>query len=357
MDSKARPKIEVVMFGPGPATKGGVSRFAEIVRTGSGPDVNVRLVPTHADGSVRRLVCFARALIVSALMPRSPTTLAHVNVASRGSTLRKYLITRLLALRKIPLVLHIHGGRYETFYQALSDPLAARVRQMFDGAAAVIVLGANSADFARRALSVSSKRLFVVPNGVPGPDAVPDRGGAERLRVLFAGELSEAKGLRELMTAARAAREQVDFSLELAGKGDQTLSRSRGGAAVEGFINRHGWLEPRRLAQLLDESDVFVLPSHDEGLPLALLEAMAHGCSVIATPVGEIPEVIVQGVNGILVDPGDADGLADALVEVLTDEDLRVRLGSHARDTWSSEFSAGAMIERLEYVWREALGA
>jgi glycosyltransferase involved in cell wall biosynthesis len=107
---------------------------------------------------------------------------------------------------------------------------------------------------------------------------------------------------------------------------------------------------------LADAFDVFVLPSRVEGLPVALLEAMALGKPIVATPAGGVPEVLVDGESGLLVDIGDEVGLAAAVVTLLKDPDLGRRLGARARQVVQERFSAQTMAQSYLDVYRAVLG-
>jgi glycosyltransferase involved in cell wall biosynthesis len=112
-----------------------------------------------------------------------------------------------------------------------------------------------------------------------------------------------------------------------------------------------GWLGPAETRDALASSAVFCLPSKDEGLPVALLEAMAHGLACVVTPVGGMPEAVDHAVNGLLVRPGDVNALASALERVLTDRELRLRLGDRARRDATRRFAVDVVIGRLEELY------
>jgi glycosyltransferase involved in cell wall biosynthesis len=98
-----------------------------------------------------------------------------------------------------------------------------------------------------------------------------------------------------------------------------------------------------------------VLPSTREAQGISLLEAMARGVPVVASAVGGIPEVVTDGVDGRLVPPGDSDALADAIVELLRDDELRLRLGEAGRRTVVDQFSIDAQVRSIEAVYDEEL--
>jgi glycosyltransferase involved in cell wall biosynthesis len=108
--------------------------------------------------------------------------------------------------------------------------------------------------------------------------------------------------------------------------------------------------------RVLLESDCFILPSHGEGLPMAMLEAMAYGMPVIVTRVGAIPEAVTDGVEGFLIEPGDVEALADRMLRLARDPVLRQRMGEAARARVAAAYSLDAMVERIMALYREVLG-
>lgn len=102
--------------------------------------------------------------------------------------------------------------------------------------------------------------------------------------------------------------------------------------------------------------DVFLMSSHYEGFPIALIEAMAMGKAVVATRVGGVPEAVTHGEDGLLIDAGDAVALADAALGLLDDESERSRLGRSAAKTAEERFSIEAMVRQVESAYDEVLG-
>jgi glycosyltransferase involved in cell wall biosynthesis len=120
---------------------------------------------------------------------------------------------------------------------------------------------------------------------------------------------------------------------------------------MRAHLHLPGWIGRSRRGELLRRTAVFVLPSHAEGLPVSLLEAMAAGCPVIASAVGGIPDVITDGVNGLLVPAHDRDALALALHRLLVDRRLAARLGREARNTIARRYTVEQAVERLEQIY------
>ena len=111
------------------------------------------------------------------------------------------------------------------------------------------------------------------------------------------------------------------------------------------------------VADLLGACDVFVLPSRHEGLGVAALEAMALGCPVVASRVGGLAEAVVHERTGLLVRPGDASALAEALARILGDAALRARLGAAGPALVAERHSAEALVDAYQALYLEVLGA
>src|SRR5262249_44985012 len=166
---------------------------------------------------------------------------------------------------------------------------------------------------------------------------VPDRSRRDRVQFLFLGRMNDTKGAFELLDAYRALPTTCRAATRIVFAGDGQVEEMRQRAAEIGTdVVVHAWLNPEKRDHLLAVSDVLVLPSHHEGVPMAILEAMANGLPVIATPVGGIPGVIRHGREGLLVQVGNRSALTAALTRMVAEPALRASLGQGARATAES---------------------
>jgi glycosyltransferase involved in cell wall biosynthesis len=255
---------------------------------------------------------------------RNKPWLAPVVVASMRRALRRaardadlvhahWLASMLVApAARKPVVLTLHGsgsaGRFEdlSLMARAPRPAGALLRR------ARVAIGVSE-QLAEAASRVGARDARWIPNGVE----IPRDTGAEAdpLEVLFVGRLSSEKGIAELVEATKG--------LNLVVAGDGPL-RHLVPAAL-------GFVPPAEVQRLLTRAAVVVLPSHREGLPMVLLEAMAHGRPVVATPVGGIPSLVDDGVTGLLVPTGDTRALRESITRLLGNPALRRKLGRAAR--------------------------
>jgi glycosyltransferase involved in cell wall biosynthesis len=215
--------------------------------------------------------------------------------------------------------------------------------------------------FSRRTSSVRS----ISPSGVSTRDLSPApsrRFDGETLKLLYVGRLQRAKGVEELIEAlARASADGKQFELSIVGAdahGGRYLQRLNEQVARSGLrdvVRFHGHVPfGDELMDLYRGSDVFVLPSYSEGRPKVLYEAMAAGMAIIATKTGGIPEVIEDGANGLLVEPGDVGDLAAALKKVHSDRGLPKCISAIAAQR-ASEFTVERSAEHAAEMINEVM--
>lgn len=173
--------------------------------------------------------------------------------------------------------------------------------------------------------------------------------------IVQVGRLCLEKGPAFFVQAAILVGRIAQFVLVGEGPLQGELRRQIEAAGVGDYVHLGGW-QPD-VAGVLATADVFVLASLWEGLPLTMLEAMATGCPVVVTDVNGCREAITDGVNGLLVPPGDPAELAGAIGRLLADPALRARLSREALRTVEERFSAGASVAAIEAVYERALAA
>jgi glycosyltransferase involved in cell wall biosynthesis len=199
------------------------------------------------------------------------------------------------------------------------------------------------------------ERLVTVHNGIEAPEEVEPVRLVEGPSILEVARLDEAKGQRTLLTAlvdVDATAVLVGRDLEQGGAYERELRAEAERLGVDGRVVFAGYRDD--VPALLAGCDVVCLPSRIEGLPLVVLEAMAYGKPVVATAVGGTPELVVDGKTGLLVAPGDAVALAEALRTVLRDSELAGRLGNAGRERVRTEFSAAAAATRVLRIYELA---
>jgi glycosyltransferase involved in cell wall biosynthesis len=284
---------------------------------------------------------------------RERSLVVHAHCGTRAGLWRQSAFIALAAAARCPVIVHLHGGGFERLYDAASAPARAVISFILERAACVIAPTESLRVWAR---SVAREAYVVC---VPPPVTI-HAGSAEVKRqnlVLFLGTLEAEKGIVDLLQAVASLRPAIpDVRLVCAGEGDRAGAVARHaerlgiGDAVK-FIGRVG---PSGKRTLLESAAAFVLPSSAEGLPVSLLEAMAAGVPVIASPTGGVPEAVVDGVSGFLVAPGDSVALSRLLRKLLLERVLGARLGAAGRESVRLRFAPERSIARLEEIYAAA---
>jgi glycosyltransferase involved in cell wall biosynthesis len=273
----------------------------------------------------------------------------HVHMSHAGSAVRKLALLHLAAMFGVPTILHLHGSQFALFAKGLSTVPRQVLLRAMRGASRIVVIGNYWRDLLVDTLGLPATRIVIIHNGVPLP-ALTDRSTHRApWRILCLGLLGPRKGTPDLLQALAApALADLDWRATIAGNGDVALYQSEANRlGLADRVELPGWVGPDAVARLLGEADIFILPSYNEGLPVAVLEAMAAGLAVITTPVGAIPDLVTPEETGLLVEPGAVAKMSAMIARLLTDTEFRRRLGERARQRVEVDFTVQATADRL----------
>jgi glycosyltransferase involved in cell wall biosynthesis len=345
-------------------TGGGIATYVRIMQqTPLWSEWNVRHVATHRGGSAAaKIGVFARGAMqfVAELLLRRPSVV-HLHTASRGSFIRKATLLWISRIMRVPVVVHMHGGGILDYYESSSPPVRTAIRTTLGQADVVVALG--DAWATRLPKIAPAARIIAIPNAVKPNRRIAGAQVGEPIRVAFLGRIADSKGAFTLIDAwAELSREAAAADpgriavLTIAGDGDVDRARERvRSCGLEQSVEVRDWMSESDVAKLLDQSDVLVLPSQNEGQPMSVLEAMARGLCVVASDVGGLPEMIGDGC-GVLVAPDDVPGLAGALNRVIHDRDLRTRCGAAAYERMAEKFDVRRVWRQLDSLYCEVTG-
>lgn len=346
----------IVMLGTSFHTMGGISAVVnEYRQAGLFDRLPIIYIATHCDGSMAKKLqfCVTSWFRYVALLLQRKVVLIHVHMASNASFWRKGLFFLPAFLCHIPTILHLHGGGFSRFYERdCNRTVKWLVRYMFDRVDSVIVLSNHWQCWVK---SISSNsRILPIANPVQLPPTI-DFFLREPSTILFLGRLGEQKGTYDLLNAVSGLVTQYpNLTLLLGGDGElDRVQKQANQMGIGAHVEVLGWISVTRKSALLRRAAIYVLPSYAEGLPMSVLEAMAAGLPVISTRVGGIPEVIADGLEGYLIQPGDVIALSNALNMLLVDADLRRSMGIAARNKVESTFSTEHVLPQIERLYQD----
>jgi glycosyltransferase involved in cell wall biosynthesis len=349
--------------GTSESTRGGIATFVRTMRdTPLWDEWNIEHIATHRNGSIpARIARFAVGLTqFLARMIRRRPDVVHIHTASYGSFTRKATLFWIARGFGVPVVLHVHGGEFTLFYKRARRPVQRLIESTLRNAHVVVALGRSWAD--QLTEIAPTARVVIVANSIRPATPVDQRPGAAGVHVVFLGDVSDAKGTFTLIEAwarivAAVHGDARSVRLTIAGDGEVARARARvGELGVETSIDVRGWIGPDDVAALLDSAHILVLPSRNEGQPMAILEAMARGLCVVASDVGGVGDLL-DSTSGALIHPDDVEELTSALLSVLTDDDARARFGAAAYRRVRESFDVAVVSKRFDELYRDVSGA
>jgi glycosyltransferase involved in cell wall biosynthesis len=382
-DASATAKARVLMSGHLPPPMGGMAAFYQAMLASSLPE-RVDLCFVQTSSRSRALADSGSATasnIVSALQDcarfaraalRHRPQVAHIGTAYGLSFVKHslcVLIARVLGSR---VLLHPHCS-FAVLYTDRSARWRWYVNQVVRLCDGIVAL---SHEWEQLRAFVPTCRIYALPNAI---DRVPyadiARGHMARLavpspsnnglslRALYLGYLGKAKGSHDLVEAARelqAAGEPVSFDLvgdELAPGELGALRQRIESAGVGDHVRLHQAVYGADKLARFRDADLLVYPSYHEGMPMAVLEAMACALPIVATRVGGLPDLVIEGFNGLLVDPGQPKQLVEAIRRLAASEDLRHTLGVHSYQLVLERFDMEQRVQQLADIYGAVLAA
>lgn len=296
------------------------------------------------------LFYLAEAALVGRHMARVGVRHLHVHFATPAA------MVGLFARRLWPITFSftVHGP--DEFYDVSVHRLEEKIR----AADFVVCIGRYArSQVLRLSEHAGWSKVEVAPLGVDlgrfAPRALP---AGRPFRILCVGRLVAAKGQHVLLSAVlRLARAGRDVRLTLVGDGPdrQALADRVAAEDAGGFVTLAGSVDQDAIRRFYEESDAFALASFAEGIPVVLMEAMAMEVPCVSTFITGIPELIRDGIDGLLVPPSDDEELAAALARLMDDGALRARLGAAGRARVAQHFDLGRNVERLAGVFSRRL--
>jgi len=290
-----------------------------------------------------------------ALLRKQKTDIIHFNIGFEPPSLIRdiapFLTARLLG-RKV--VLHIHGGRFMT--APAHGLLKKIIHLMLRYTSSIIVLSEAEKTFlCTLNPKLNKKKIYSLPNVVDLPHLEPESLDRKKkpLHIIYLGRIDRKKGLGEIAEALNALSTQdVDFHFSLCGVGpDEEWFDQQLAPTTQTKVEKKGLIYGADKDKVLRQADLFLMPSHFEGLPMALLETMAYGIVPIVTPVGSIPQVVKNGQNGYLI--ANKNEIVKALVTMHKDREHLHRLSLKAKETIENEFSLDLYIARINQIYKE----
>ena len=288
-----------------------------------------RFVCTHKEcGTLGKIWVFLTALcqLFPYLFDKG-IRIVHVHGASKGSFVRKSIIILLSKAFGKKVIYHIHGGGFKDFTQKHSKIVPSILKRCD----LIVALS----EYWKRYFTeeLHCRHVEIIPNIIDSPQEDHSCRDNKVCTFLFLGKICQEKGLFDLIEVISDHIHEFDGKIRLviAGIGEtDKLKSAISHPQLKDIIRYVGWVSGTDKERLLNECNVYILPSYFEGVPISLLEAFSYHLPVISTNVGGIPEILTDGDNGLMISPGDKNALLQAMTKLAASPELRDQMGKNA---------------------------
>ncbi len=283
--------------------------------------------------------------------------LVHIHSSFGPSFYRKLPFIYMASWAKKPIINHIHGADFDEFYTNSSEKKRQQIKKVYGKCKILVAL---SEEWKQRLEKIVSKeKIIVIENySILHEDALKERCSREsNHEILFLGELGRRKGCYDIPEVIEDVVKDIpDVKFILAGAGSaqeetaiKQLIKEKG---IEQNVEFPGWVRGNQKDKLLRESDVFFLPSYNEGMPMSILDAMGYGLPIVSTTVGGIPKIVHDGENGFCFEPGNVMEMGKAIENLL--ENKRVEASISSFEIVKRGYSLEQHIKKLEECYKKA---
>lgn len=339
---------KILVLGPSPQTRGGITSVINSYRSEDVWDKwNCTWISTYIDKSPILKIFYFLGGLLRYLWLLPSANVVHIHLSESTSARRKYVYFKLALFLNKKTILHFHAFSPDT---TIFGPYASLYKKMFNLADIVICLSNYWCNIINEIVYDKSK-VKVLYN--PCMSVSLDSQCQKENIVLFAGTLNARKGYQDLIRAFSRIKDlNPSWKVVFAGNGEIEIAKELCEELNSvGQIEFKGWVKGAEKHDLFRKSSIFCLPSYAEGFPMAVLDAWSYGLPVVTTPVGGLPDVLEDGFNALVFNPGDIDALANHLNNLINNVSLQERLSSESLKLSQTRFSIGSVSKELDLIY------
>lgn len=351
-------KVKVLMFGSDLSIKGGMTTVVKSFLNASLDEIKIKYVPTHYSESTIVNMCkfFMNLYYINSEIKRND--IIHMHMSERGSCIRKYILYRLSKKNKKKVIIHMHGAEFKEYYEKASNFIKVKIEDMLVESDYVFTLGENWNNYVK---SINNKiNSVILRNSVDIPSycvSIDQR----IFKILFLAVIEKRKGIYELVEGidklvnCYSGNKIIEVTIAGVGQEEEKIRSLVKEKKLEKYFRFVGWVENEDKIKLLKEAHLFVLPSYNEGLPMAILEAMSYGIPVIATDVGSINEAVRDEINGYLIKTPNSELLKDRILRCIEDIEMWNKMSSRSKEIAISEFNNDVYFKKVKKIYIDCL--
>lgn len=314
-------------------------------------------IPTVTNSSkLVKVLFFIKALLkIIFIIIHKKIDIIHIHMAEKGSVFREGLVLVIGKTLGCKTIIHMHGATIEDWYIKQKSCVKKLIRKIFNSADRILVLGYVWKKFMDTLIEDESKTI-VLYNAVKVPEH--NHYNTKATHIIFLGLLLQRKGIDDLLKSVAQIKEKLPeyikvklYGSDLTGDIKEKIKKLQ----LDNVIEYCGWLTEDKKQECFSNTLINILPSYNEGLPMSILETMAYGIPNITTNIAAIPEAITNEKEGILINPGDINGLSDGILKIVYDSDIRKKYSQNSYSRAKTEFNLNIHIDKIYSIYLELL--
>lgn len=350
-------KLNILMLGSKLNVKGGMTTVVESFLQEDFDDINIKYIYTHEESNIiKQVFVFLWAILkINYALLFKNISIIHVHFSERGSFLRKNIVTYLGKLYGKSIIIHMHGAEFKEFFE--SSSYKDKIIKFLLRADKVIVLG-NSWDSYVKSLN-NKINTVIMRNSVECVKETVEFKD-KNVNILFLAVITERKGILDLVRAANIIKKDSDleeyninFIIAGSGKEENKVQELVSSLGLSDLFIFEGWVGKEKKIELLKKSQLFILPSYNEGLPLSILEAMSYGLPIITTNVGSIEDAVINGFNGIIIEPGKVEDIAKAIKDIIINKKRWKLFSKNSKALINNHYNKDKYFNKIRDLYKE----
>lgn len=328
-------------------TRGGITSVIKAHETGDQwKKYHCIWIETHRDGNAVRKLWYLFTALIEYILLLPFYDIIHIHLATTQSAKRKMLFIYPAKWIGKKVILHFHPSNEKFLFEPYNQKL---YRKLFLKANLILVLSEQWRRWLKEALDIT-ENVEVLYNPCP---KVKRREDIRENNILFAGTIIQRKGYMVLIEAfAKIAHKYPNWNVVFAGNGEiENAKNAAKRLKIEKQIKFLGWVSGKEKELAFQKASIYCLASDGEGFPMGVLDAWAYGIPCVVTPVGGIPDIIKDGVNGLIFPVGDINTLAKKLEYLITKPQLRKNIVTEADKYVNGEFNISFINNQLDNIY------
>lgn len=338
---------KVLIIATGKNTRGGITSVIKAHETGEQwKKYHCKWIETHRDGNLFRKIWYLFSALLQYIILLPFYDIIHIHIATTQSAKRKQLFFYPAKWMRKKIIFHFHPSNEKFLFEPYNQKLYKR---LFSQADLVLVLSEQWRKWIKDALGIT-EHIEVLYNPCP---QVNRRDDIRENYILFAGTIIPRKGYGNLIKAfSLIAEKHSNWKVVFAGNGEiENAKRIATDCGVLQQIRFIGWVKGEKKEEVFQKASIYCLASDGEGFPMGVLDAWAYGIPCVVTPVGGIPDIVKDGVNGLIYPVGDIKELASKLDLLICNENLRKSIVKETDEYVNNDFNVSVINKKLGEIY------